>query len=150
VCASGQTLGVLGQLHPAIAERFDLAVFGHPIFVAELDFELVLQAAQPLVTVVTPSRFPAADRDIAIVVDEAVPAADVEQAIRAAAGPLIESVQQFDVYRGESIPAGRKSLAFALHYRASDRTLADEEVTAAHGRVEAALRDGFRAEVRGR
>jgi len=148
VCAGGQRLGVLGQLHPTIAQRFDLD--GSPIFVAELDFERLLAVARPLQGVQTPSRFPPADRDIAVVIDEATPHAEVEAAIRAAAGPLVETVRLFDVYRGEPIAAGRKSLAFALRYRASDRTLEDDEVTAAHARVEAALGDRFGAEVRGR
>jgi phenylalanyl-tRNA synthetase beta chain len=148
VCADGQHLGVLGQLHPTIAERFDLE--GAAIFVAELDFEHLLQVARPLQGVQTPSRFPPADRDIAIVIDESTPHAEVEAVIRTAAGSLLESVQIFDVYRGESIAAGRKSLAFSLRYRASERTLGDDEVSAVHARVEAALGDRFGAEVRGR
>ena len=109
VHAAGQRVGVLGQLHPAVAARFDLDATS--VLVAELDFERLLQAREPLLTVQTPSRFPPADRDIAIVVDEDTPHADVEAAIREAAGPLLENVQLFDVYRGRSIPEGRKSLA---------------------------------------
>ena len=124
VCAGGQRLGVLGQLHPTIAERFDLE--GAPVFVAELDFERLLEVARPLQGVLTPSRFPSADRDIAIAIDDVTPHAEVESAIRDAAGPLLESVQLFDVYRGQPIPAGRKSLAFSLRYRAADRTLEDD------------------------
>jgi phenylalanyl-tRNA synthetase beta chain len=150
VCAAGQRLGVLGQLHPTVAERFDVGAAGATVFVAELDFERLLQAREPALTVQTPSRFPPADRDIAVVVDESVPHADLEAAIREAGAPLLERVQLFDVYRGGSIPAGRKSLAFSLRYRANNRTLEDEEVNAAHARVEAALRTGFQAEVRGR
>jgi phenylalanyl-tRNA synthetase beta chain len=148
VCAGDQRLGVLGQLHPTIAERFDLE--GPPIFLAELDYERLLQVAQPLLGVENPSRFPPADRDIAIVIDEHTPHADVEAAIREAAGSLLETVQLFDVYRGTSISAGRKSLAYSLRYRAAERTLDDDEVSAAHARVEATLGARFGAEVRGR
>ena len=148
VHAAGQRVGVLGQLHPAVAERFDLETTS--VLVAELDFERLLQAREPLLTVQTPSRFPPADRDIAIVVDEDTPHADVEAAIREAAGQLLESVQLFDVYRGRSIPEGRKSMAFSLRYRARDRTLEEDEVAAVHARVEEALRTRFRADVRGR
>jgi phenylalanyl-tRNA synthetase beta chain len=84
------------------------------------------------------------------VVDEDALHADVEAAIREAAGPLLEHVQLFDVYRGRSIPENRKSLAFSLRYRARDRTLEEEEVGAVHAGVEQALRTRFRAEVRGR
>jgi phenylalanyl-tRNA synthetase beta chain len=143
-----QRLGVLGQLHPTVAERLDMA--GLPVLVAELDFERLLQAREPLVNVRTPSRFPPADRDIAIVVDESVPHAEAERVIRETGAPLLEHVQLFDVYRGDPIPPGRKSLAFALRYRAPDKTLDDDEVAAAHGRIEAALRAAVDAEVRGR
>jgi phenylalanyl-tRNA synthetase beta chain len=148
VWAGSSRLGVLGQLHPAVADRFDLQAA--PVLVAELDFERLLQARQPLLKIETPSRFPPADRDIAVVLDEATPHADVESAIREAAGGLLESVRLFDVYRGGSIPAGRKSLAFALRYRAADRTLGDDEVSRVHARVEEELRTRFRAEIRGR
>jgi len=148
VWAGSSRLGILGQLHPSVAERFDLQA--GTVLVAELDFERLLQAGQPLLKIETPSRFPSADRDIAVVLDEASPHAEVESAIRDAAGELLESVRLFDVYRGGSIPAGRKSLAFSLRYRAVDRTLEDDEVSAVHARVEETLRTRFSAEIRGR
>jgi phenylalanyl-tRNA synthetase beta chain len=148
ILAGNLRLGVIGELHPTVAERFDLQ--GHTILAAELDFELLLQARQELSSVVTPSRFPPSDRDIAIVVDAATPHAEVEAAIREAAQPLLESVRLFDIYTGAPIEVGRKSLAYSLRYRASDRTLEDDEVAAAHARVEETLRTRFRGEVRGR
>ncbi|MDQ6671156.1 MAG: phenylalanine--tRNA ligase subunit beta [Chloroflexota bacterium] len=148
VHVAGQRVGVLGQLHPVVAERFGLDA--PSVLVAELDFESLLAAREPLLTVHTPSRFPPADRDIAIVVDEDTPHAAVEAAIRNAARPLLERVQLFDVYRGRSIPENRKSLAFSLRYRALDRTLEEDEVGAVHARVEETLRSHFQAEVRGR
>jgi phenylalanyl-tRNA synthetase beta chain len=150
VCAKGRRVGVIGQLHPQVAERFDLEPQLGNVLVGELDFELLLELRTPLLTVSTPSRFPPSDRDIAIIIDEEVRAADVQAAIQEAGGQLAERVELFDVYRGEPIPPGRKSLAFALRYRAADRTLEDEEVSTVHGRIEQALRDKFRGEVRGR
>jgi phenylalanyl-tRNA synthetase beta chain len=150
VCANGRKLGVIGQLHPAVAERFDLEPQHGSVLVGELDFELLLEARAPLQTITTPSRFPPSDRDIAIVVDEDAPHADVAAVIRDAGRPLLERVELFDVYRGEPIPPGRKSLAFSLRYRASDRTLEDDEVSTVHGRIERELRDTFRGDVRGR
>jgi phenylalanyl-tRNA synthetase beta chain len=143
-----QQLGILGQLHPALAEKLDLE--GKNVLLAELDFEVLLQVRQPLLSVATPSRYPPADRDIALIVSEQVNHADVEAAIREAAQPLLESVSLFDIYRGESIPTGRKSLAYALRYRAPDRTLSEDEVVTTHGRVEEAVRTRFQGEVRGR
>jgi phenylalanyl-tRNA synthetase beta chain len=149
VCADSTRLGVLGQLHPLVVERFDLEN-GSPVLLAELDLERLLAHGQPPPAAVTPSRFPHADRDISVIVPEALPHAELEQAIREAAGPLLEQVRLFDVYQGGAIPAGRKSMAYTLRYRAPDRTLADDEVAAVHGQVEARLRDSFGAEVRGR
>jgi phenylalanyl-tRNA synthetase beta chain len=118
--------------------------------VAEIDFDRLMQARQPLLTVHTPSRYPAADRDISFIVDESTAHADLEPVIRAAAGDLLERVELFDIFRGGGIPAGRKSMAFSLRYRAPDRTLEDEEVSAVHARVEQALSARFGAQVRGR
>lgn len=148
VSVGDQKLGIVGQLHPALAEKLDLE--GKTVLVAELDFEVLLQVRQPLLSVATPSRYPPADRDIALIVEEQVNHADVESAIREAAQPLLESVSLFDIYRGESIPSGRKSLAYALRYRAPDRTLSEDEVVSAHARVEEAVRTKFQGEVRGR
>ena len=144
----GERLGVLGQLHPTVAERLDLG--DAPILVAELDFERLVQAREPFLTVQTPSRFPPADRDISFFVDEATPHGELERAIREAAGSLLEDVRLFDVFHGGNVPAGRKSLAFSLRYRAPDRTLEDDEVSSAHARVEHAVQSRFSAEVRGR
>jgi phenylalanyl-tRNA synthetase beta chain len=148
VRADKQLLGVVGQLHPAVAERFDLT--SAPVVFAELDFDAFVKAGQPLMKVETPSRFPPADRDISFFVDESTAHTNLQAAIREAAGDLLEHVELFDVFRGGTVPPGRKSLAFSLRYRAGDRTLEDDEVGAAHGRVEEALRTRFGAEVRGR
>jgi phenylalanyl-tRNA synthetase beta chain len=145
---NGARIGMLGQLHPDLAGRFDMETT--PVLVAEIDFEQLLRARQPLETVRTPSRFPPNDRDIALYVDESVPHAEVLRVIREAAGDLLESIELFDVYRGGSGPTGRKSLAFALRYRAPDRTIEEEEVARVHGAVEQAVQARLGAEVRGR
>ena len=77
------------------------------------------------------SSYPLAKEDVALVVDETVAAADVEAALREGAGPLLESIRLFDVYTGEQVGAGKKSLAFALRFRAPDRTLKEGESSAA-------------------
>ena len=74
------------------------------------------------------SRFPSSDIDLAFVVEEAIPAGAVERSLRAAGGELLESVELFDVYRGDSVADGSRSLAFHLRFCALDRTLTDEEV----------------------
>ena len=90
----------------------------------------------------------AALRDIALVVDEDVPAERVVAEIRAAGGDLLRGVRLFDLYRGESIPAGKKSFAYALTYQADDRTLTDKEVDKAHKKIEDRLTHVLKAQVR--
>nr|MBO2508353.1 phenylalanine--tRNA ligase subunit beta [Bacillota bacterium] len=86
-----------------------------------------------------PPRFPAVLRDVAFIVPEDIPAARAEQVIRAHAGPWLEELELFDVYQGDPVPAGKRSLAYALAYRAADRTLTDAEVDEVHARVRQAL-----------
>jgi phenylalanyl-tRNA synthetase beta chain len=142
-------LGILGQVHPLVLERFDLDR-DRLVLAAELNFDVLLRARQPLVSVATPSRFPPADRDVSFFVAADARHAEIEKTIREAAGPLLEHARLFDVYAGASGSDGRKSLAYSLRYRAPDRTLEEQEVAAAHANVEAALRARFGAEVRGR
>src|SRR5581483_5555150 len=94
-------------------------------------------------------RFPAVQRDLAVLLPAGVPAADVERAIRATGTPYLRRVTLFDVYTGEQVGAGRKSLAYALLYQADDRTLTDAEVNEMHREVVARLRRALGAEVRG-
>jgi phenylalanyl-tRNA synthetase beta chain len=94
-------------------------------------------------------RFPAALRDIAVVVAEGITAEQVMGEIRAAGGDLLSGIRLFDVYKGESIPPGTKSLAFALSYQAPDRTLTDKEVDKAHKKIEERLKNVLKAQVRG-
>ena len=125
---NGKPAGVLGELHPLVRKAFDLP--DQPVCAAEFDLEVLLEAALAG-AYRSVSRFPAVREDIAVVVDEAVPAAQVEAAIWNASGTqgVLREVRLFDVYRGEQIGAGRKSLAYRLVYQAADRTLTDEDAT---------------------
>jgi phenylalanyl-tRNA synthetase beta chain len=114
-----------------------------------MDLEMIL-AAVPARFAYTPvPRFPAALRDIAVIVGEEIPALRVGAEIRTAGGDLLRGLRLFDVYRGESIPAGTKSLAYALTYQAEDRTLTDKEVDRAHKKIEDRLKHVLRAQIRG-
>lgn len=95
-------------------------------------------------------RFPAALRDVAVIVDENVPAERVAAVVCAAGGELLRDVRLFDLYRGENIPAGRKRPAYALTYQAEDRTLTDSEVDKAHKKLEDRLRKVLKAVIRGK
>ena len=140
-------LGVFGELHPKVAQAYNLGE--RTVLVAEFDVD-ALQAATPVRFSYTPvPRFPAALRDIALVVDEAVIAERIVGEIRTAGGDLLSGVRLFDLYRGNQIPAGTKSLAFALSYQAADRTLADKEIDKAHKKIEDRLKQVLKATIRG-
>jgi phenylalanyl-tRNA synthetase beta chain len=93
-------------------------------------------------------KFPAATRDIALVVKDGIPAGDVLASLREAAGPLAEDVQLFDRFTGGQVPAGHSSLAFHVVYRGADKTLTDAEVDAAHEKVVAEMSRRFGASLR--
>jgi phenylalanyl-tRNA synthetase beta chain len=97
----------------------------------EVDLDLLESSAQGLPQAPRVSTFPVATQDVALVVDQGVPAADVEVALRSGAGELLESLRLFDIFTGEQLGEGKKSLAYALRFRAADRTLTAEETSAA-------------------
>ncbi len=123
-------LGLLGELHPAEALRLEL---GYPCALFELDLPNVMTYSTERAQVVQPlPRFPAVRRDVALLLDRNFPADRVVRTVSEMDSPLLESVELFDVYQGDSVPAGKKSVALACRYRAKDRTLTDEEVNRAH------------------
>jgi phenylalanyl-tRNA synthetase beta chain len=136
LAADERKLGWIGELHPGVARAWDL---DSTVAAFELDADLIAELAPGPAGYRDVTSFPAVIQDIAVVVDEDVPAAEVELVVRAAAGGLLDRLELFDVYRGEQVGAGRKSLALRLEFRAPDRTLTDEDVAAARGRIEAAL-----------
>jgi phenylalanyl-tRNA synthetase beta chain len=119
------------------------------VLAAEFDLEAILKAVPGRYKYAPVPRFPAALRDIAVIVDEPVTAEQVVQEIRAAGSPLLRQARLFDLYRGESIAAGKKSLAYALTYQADDHTLTDREVDTAHKKIESRLRHVLGAQIRG-
>ncbi len=131
----GTVVGHAGELHPTVCEAYGLPA---RTCAAEIDLDLLLELAPDSGQVAEISSHPVAKEDVALVVDESVPSADVQAALVRGAGDLLESVRLFDVYVGEQIPAGKKSLAYALHFRAPDRTLKDKEAIAARDAAVAA------------
>lgn len=129
--------GVVGELHPRLIEAWDLRV--PRLIVAELSVAGLGGGGLPSVEFEAVSRFPAVERDLAVVVDEAVPAADVESAIREAGGENLRSVVLFDLYRGRPLADDERSLAFRLRFEAPDRTLTEVEVEEAIATISGAL-----------
>jgi phenylalanyl-tRNA synthetase beta chain len=148
VTAGGKPCGAFGELHPKVAAAFGLA--DRAVQVAELDLEAVLAAVPERIAYRPFSTFPPAKRDVAVVVPAETPAEAVLAEVRAAGGELLVGADLFDVYAGDGIPAGTKSLAFALTYQAPDRTLGEKEIAKAHERVEGRLRHVLKAQIRGK
>ncbi|HXH20981.1 MAG TPA: phenylalanine--tRNA ligase subunit beta [Dehalococcoidia bacterium] len=144
IYARDEEAGVLGQVHPKLAERFGVE---GPAFLFELDVERLLAAAKDAARHAPLSRFPAVIQDIAVVVDSSVPAARVQEIIASSA--LVARVQLFDVFEGEQLGQGRRSLAFAVHFQSPERTLTDEDVADARRRIIRRLEREVGAELRG-
>jgi phenylalanyl-tRNA synthetase beta chain len=141
----GVAVGVAGALHPRVAQVFDLA---GKVWLAELDTTMLAHYVPRRVGVRALPRFPAVTRDIALIVAEELPADEIIDWFARFAHPHLESVRLFDCYRGTPIPVGKKSLAYALVYRAPDRTLTDDEVNGLHAQVRESLAQSFQLEFR--
>ncbi len=137
-------VGYAGELHPAVVRAFGLPSRTAAV---ELDLDALIGGFAPG-SIAGVSTHPVAKEDIALVVAESVPVAGLEEAVRAGAGPLLESVRVFDVYRGAPVTEGYKSVAFALRFRAPDRTLKDAEVAAARDAAVAEASRVWGAELR--
>ncbi len=138
-----EVIGLVGKLHPRLAKDYDLK---KPAYVFELDVEKTLASSVPSADVI--SRFPAIRRDIAVVVDEKVTATEVVDAVAEAAPDLIRDVRIFDIYRGDKIEAGRKSIAIGLILQETSRTLTDDDADTAMAAAIAKLEDKFAAYLR--
>ena len=127
------TLGMMGEAHPQVCERFDVPE--QVVALLELNLDMLLAHRQPR-RYQRISRFPAALQDMALVVDADIPAQTVAETLRAAGGDLLRHVELFDLYQGEQIPAGKKSLAYALTFQAEDRSLTEDEVLQLYQRIQ--------------
>ena len=125
--ADGTLVGHVGELHPKV-----VAALGLPARTVggELDLDVLTAASEATVQASTLHTFPMAQSDVAVVVDESVPADAVQRSLRDGAGEHLEALTLFDVYRGDQVGEGRKSLAYRLTFRAPDRTLTTDEVSA--------------------
>ncbi|MBC7232781.1 MAG: phenylalanine--tRNA ligase subunit beta [Chloroflexi bacterium] len=139
-------IGVLGEVHPLVRENFDLPA--QRVCLLEFDLEALLTLVPSSFYYQPISRFPAVTRDLALIVDDEVPAARVRDAIVKAGGRLLQKVELFDVYHGAQVPPGKKSLAYTLTYQAPDRTLTDDEVNKIQLRIQKALEKELGAQLR--
>ena len=128
-----QALGVMGELHPLVRQRYELPAT--PLLVADLDLNALISAIPALYSSQPVPAFPPVLEDLAVIIDEAVPAGRVEELLRQSAGKMLAGLRLFDVYRGEQIGLGKKSLAYSLTYQAPDRTLTDQEIVQIRQRI---------------
>jgi phenylalanyl-tRNA synthetase beta chain len=140
--------GWLGEIHPLVARSFGLADLARPPVAVELNAEQLFSGGVEAPAYEDISTYPAVFEDIAVVVDESVPARSVIDTVRAEGGPELRSVRIFDLYRGGQVGEGRKSLALRLEYRAPDRTLTDGEVARRRDAIRAALERDLRGKLR--
>jgi phenylalanyl-tRNA synthetase beta chain len=137
VTAEGVELGWIGELHPLVLREWELQ---GTVAAFELEVDLLHELTHArMATYSDVTSFPAVLQDIAVTVPEDVPAARLAEAVRAGAGELLASLRVFDLYRGEQVGQGKKSLALRLEFRAPDRTLTDEEVAERRSAIEAEL-----------
>jgi phenylalanyl-tRNA synthetase beta chain len=144
--AGGHPIGWFGEVALRVREAFDLPA---PIFLAEVSLTALLALPRVELRYQPLPRFPAVQRDLAVVVPAEVTAGQVEGAIRAMKLPLLSRITLFDVYEGDQVGAGKRSLAWSLTFQAADRTLTDKEVNELHTRIVAEVGRRFAAEIRG-
>ena len=148
-CASisidGVEIGVMGQVHPLVAKNYGI---DSEVYCAELSFTKMLGLRLPEPTFAPLPKYPAVSRDLALICDEALTVAQVEDVISASAGKLLRKIQLFDIYRGVGVPEGKKSMAFSLELRADDRTLTDSDSEKVVSNVLAALKEKLNATLR--
>lgn len=139
------TVGEIGEVHPDVCENFEIPA---KTIVAQMRIDLMIKNKKPAFRYAELPRFPAVERDLAVVVDEETGAGDVLDAIKKAGTKRLESARLFDVYRDEKLGAGKKSLAFGLRFRAADKTMTDEETNSIMEKILRVLEKEFGAKIR--
>ena len=145
VSIDGVDVGVLGQVHPIVAKNYGI---DSEVYCAEINFTTLLSLQLPDATYVPLPKYPSVSRDLALVCDEEITVAQVEEVISASAGKLLRGIRLFDIYRGIGVPEGKKSMAFSLELRADDRTLTDADSEGVVSKVLTALAEKLGATLR--
>ena len=142
---NGEEIGYVGQVHPTVQKELDLK----DTYVFEIKAEPIFTCEKQALKYDPIAKFPSITRDIALVVDKDITAGELETVIRSAGGRLLHEVHVFDLYEGDKMEAGKKSIAFSLTYLDKEKTLTDEEVVNAHEKVLTAVKEQCKAELRG-
>ena len=145
VTIDGAQVGYIGQIHPLVAQNYGI---DGEVYCAQINFNMLFDLQLPEATYTPLPKYPAVTRDLAIVCDESVTVAQIEDSIAGAAGKLLRSTKLFDIYRGTGVPEGKKSMAFSLQLRADDRTLTDTDCEQVMNKVLTALQTDLNATLR--
>lgn len=145
ILVDGKKLGEIGEIHPLVVKNYELP---KRCYVCQISFEALYNCASIDNKFVDLPKFPASNRDLAILLKQDIPAASVETIIRKNSGDILESIELFDVYTGTQIPAGYKSLAYALNFRHHQRTLNDNDINPVIVQILSELKSSFDAQLR--
>ncbi len=145
VTVNGVDVGFLGQIHPIVAKNYGI---DWEVYCAEINFTALSEMVLPEPTYTPLPKYPTVSRDLAVLCDEALTVAEVEDVMTAAGGKLLRGIKLFDIYRGTGVPEGKKSVAFALELRADDRTLTDTDSENVMNKILAALKDKLNVTLR--
>ena len=145
ITVDGVDVGYMGQVHPLVAKNYGIET---EVYCAEVNFSLLADMTLPEPTYTPLPKYPTVTRDLAVLCDEALTVAEVENVMTAAAGKLLRGIRLFDIYRGKGVAEGKKSLAFSLELRADDRTLTDADSEGVVTKVLEALSEKLGATLR--
>jgi len=145
ILKNGVILGIMGELHPEVQENYEI---GTKTYTAKLNIPELMKVSEEKITYKPLPKFPATTRDLSLVVDDNIPVAELEKAIRKAVGKILEKITLFDVYKGQQIADGKKSVSYSISMRSHDGTLTDEQADSAMKKALKALAD-IGAELRG-
>lgn len=145
IVIDGNEIGVIGEVHPSVLRNFEI---GAKAYIGEIDFEAVFNAVNKEIKYTPLTKFPAVTRDFSILVDSDVPVADIAKVIKKAGGKLLSKLELNDVYTGEQIPDGKKSVMYKAEFKAADRSLTGEEADNIHKKIVKNLGSDLNAELR--
>jgi len=145
VTVNGLDVGYLGQVHPLVAKNYGIEA---EVYCAEINFSALSEMVLPEPTYTPLPKYPTVSRDLSVLCDEALTVAEVENVMTSAGGKLLRGVKLFDIYRGTGVPAGKKSVSFALELRADDRTLTDTDSEGVVNKILTALKENLNVTLR--
>lgn len=140
-----KVIGTIGEIHPDVLERYEIPV---NVYICQLDFDEIIKSSELEKRFKSLPKYPAAERDMALLIDDEIMVSQIESIIRDKGGNLVESIKLFDVYKGKQIPDNKKSVAYSIIYRSEDRTLKDEEVNKVHDEIIKAIESKLGGQLR--